>query len=88
MRGSICHSLTQREHRTGGFTDHVVGGRSETHQIGRPAPLNADHALATELRTLEERHRVTGRAETVLDIVGAIRARYDLVDDDVAPPPR
>jgi hypothetical protein len=39
-------------------------------------------------RLLAPRRRVTERAETVLDIVGAIRARYDLVDDDVAPPPR
>jgi hypothetical protein len=47
--------------------DHVVG----------------DHALASELRALEERHRAAAHADTVSEIAGAIRRRYDFVDDDV-----
>ena len=43
-----------------------------------------DHALGEELRRLEERYRAGSRAETLREIAGAIRARYDLVDDDVA----
>jgi hydroxymethylpyrimidine pyrophosphatase-like HAD family hydrolase len=43
------------------------------------ADVLGDHALATELRTLEEQHRVAARAETVLEIVAAIRGRYDVV---------
>jgi len=40
-----------------------------------------DFALAGELRALEERYGAGSRAETVPDIVSAIRARYDLVED-------
>jgi hypothetical protein len=52
------------------------------------ADVLGDHALATELRTLEEQHRVTARAETVPEIVAAIRGRYDVVDDDIPVPVR
>jgi len=41
-----------------------------------------DHALATKLRALEEQHRVTARAETVAEMIAAIRGRYDFVDDE------
>ena len=41
-----------------------------------------DHALADELRALESRHR-PGRAETVPELASAIRARYDLVENDL-----
>jgi hydroxymethylpyrimidine pyrophosphatase-like HAD family hydrolase len=43
-----------------------------------------DHALGEELRRLEERYRDGSRAETLREIVGAIRARYDLIEDDLA----
>ncbi len=41
-----------------------------------------DHALAAELRGLEDRHRTSPRKETVPEIVGAIRSRYDLLADE------
>jgi hypothetical protein len=50
------------------------------------ADVLGDHALATELRTLEEQHRVAARAETVPEMVAAIRGRYDVVDDDIPVP--
>jgi hypothetical protein len=40
-----------------------------------------DHALADELRRLEERYRAGSRLETLSEIVSAIRARYDLTDE-------
>lgn len=52
------------------------------------ADVLGDHVLATELRTLEEQHRVAARAETVPEMVAAIRGRYDLVDDDIPVPVR
>lgn len=45
-----------------------------------------DHALADELRAHEERHRRTGGTEQLPEIAAAIRARYDLTDNDVADP--
>ena len=42
-----------------------------------------DHALAEELRRLEERHRAKSRPDTLLEMAAAIRARYDLVDDEL-----
>jgi hydroxymethylpyrimidine pyrophosphatase-like HAD family hydrolase len=42
-----------------------------------------DRALASELRTLEERHRGVVRSESVSEIIAAIRARYDLADDEL-----
>jgi hydroxymethylpyrimidine pyrophosphatase-like HAD family hydrolase len=47
-----------------------------------------DHALGEELRRLEERYRAGSHAETLPEMVGAIRARYDLIEDDLAPGPR
>ena len=52
------------------------------------ADVLGDHALATELRTLEEQHRVAARAETLPEMVAAIRGRYDVVDDDIPVPVR
>jgi hydroxymethylpyrimidine pyrophosphatase-like HAD family hydrolase len=46
-----------------------------------------DHALADELRTLEDRHRTTPRAETIAEIIEAVRARYDLVEDETVVTP-
>jgi hypothetical protein len=44
-----------------------------------------DYPLAAELRALEERHRAGASADTVPEIVAAIRGRYDLVPgEDVA----
>jgi hydroxymethylpyrimidine pyrophosphatase-like HAD family hydrolase len=52
------------------------------------ADVLGDHALAAELRVLERRHRAASAAETMLEIVAAIRARYEFVDDDTPPPNR
>ena len=46
------------------------------------ADVLGDHALATQLRALEEQHRIIARAETVAEMVAAIRGRYDFVDDE------
>jgi hypothetical protein len=45
-----------------------------------------DHALAAELRSLERRHSAAPGPEAPLEVVGAIRGRYDLQDDDVLRP--
>ena len=50
------------------------------------ADVLGDQALAAELRTLEERHRAAARTETVPEMVSAIRARYDFVDEDTQVP--
>jgi hydroxymethylpyrimidine pyrophosphatase-like HAD family hydrolase len=42
-----------------------------------------DRALADELRGLEERHRSLARAETLPEMVDAVRRRYDLAEDVV-----
>jgi hydroxymethylpyrimidine pyrophosphatase-like HAD family hydrolase len=42
-----------------------------------------DHALADELRALESRHRAAPRAETIAEIIEAVRARYDLTSEQV-----
>jgi hypothetical protein len=41
-----------------------------------------DHPLASELRDLEMRHRQVKSLETIPEIVNAIRARYELIDDE------
>jgi hypothetical protein len=43
-----------------------------------------DHALASELRAIESRHRGKTGPDTVPDLIDAIRARYDLRDDVLA----
>ena len=43
-----------------------------------------DRALADRLHALEERHRARARVETLREMVSAIRARYDLVEDEIA----
>ena len=52
------------------------------------ADVFGDRALAAELRALEERHRGASRDEVVPEIIGAIRARYDLFEDELAPTDR
>jgi hypothetical protein len=47
-----------------------------------------DYPLAAELRALEERHRAGVPADTVPEIVAAIRGRYDLVQDEDGPAAR
>ena len=42
-----------------------------------------DHALAGELRALEERYRAGSRAETVPEMASAVRGRYDLAEDEM-----
>jgi hypothetical protein len=36
-----------------------------------------------EVYSLEDRHRAAPRAETVAAMIEAVRASYDLVDDDI-----
>lgn len=42
-----------------------------------------DNALASELAALEDRHRLGKGRETLVQIAAAIRARYDLVGEDL-----
>ena len=46
------------------------------------AGVFGDFALAEELRTHEERYRTSKPPDTLPEMVEAIRARYDLTDDD------
>jgi hypothetical protein len=46
------------------------------------ADVFGDYALAGELRALEARHRPDGDEETRTDMADAIRARYDLLDEE------
>jgi hypothetical protein len=41
-----------------------------------------DHALAAELAAIEHQRRGDALEEIVADIAGAIRSRYDLVEDE------
>jgi hydroxymethylpyrimidine pyrophosphatase-like HAD family hydrolase len=50
------------------------------------ADVFGDFALADELRTHEERHRAGRLPDTLAEMVEAIRARYDLSDDDLGIP--
>lgn len=43
-----------------------------------------DHALAAELRAIESRHRGKAGPDTIPHLIDAIRARYDLREDEVA----
>jgi hypothetical protein len=45
------------------------------------ADVFGDFVLAEELGDLERRYRAGREVDTVVEIVGAIRARYDLTDD-------
>jgi hypothetical protein len=47
------------------------------------ADVFGDYPLASELRTLEERHRAGAAAATVDEVAGAIRARYDVAEESV-----
>jgi len=40
-----------------------------------------DYPLAAELRAIEQRHRERPRTETIHDMTGAVRARYDLMSE-------
>jgi hypothetical protein len=42
-----------------------------------------DRALAAELKALEERYRSGLRSETLPEMAGAVRGRYDLAEDEV-----
>jgi hydroxymethylpyrimidine pyrophosphatase-like HAD family hydrolase len=42
-----------------------------------------DRALADELRDLEQRHGTGSRDQTLPEMASAVRARYDLLDDDL-----
>lgn len=42
-----------------------------------------DHALAGELQALEQQYRAGARGDTITEMAGAVRGRYDLVEDDL-----
>jgi len=42
-----------------------------------------DHALAAELKTLEDRYRSGANAETIPEMVSAVRSRYDLTENEL-----
>lgn len=46
------------------------------------ADVFGDYPMAAELRSLEARYRADRSEETIPDLVGAIRTRYDLMDED------
>jgi hydroxymethylpyrimidine pyrophosphatase-like HAD family hydrolase len=48
------------------------------------ADVFGDRALAAELRVLEDRYRAAAHPEIVSEIAGAIRARYDLFETELA----
>jgi hydroxymethylpyrimidine pyrophosphatase-like HAD family hydrolase len=73
--------VTELEHTSTGVLDgHIVRGDFSRWIDG----VFGDHALAGELRRLEERHRTGSRTDTLPEIVAAIRARYDLADGELA----
>jgi hypothetical protein len=43
-----------------------------------------DHALAEELRAVEQKYRAESREDTVSELASAVRARYDLAEDELA----
>jgi hypothetical protein len=45
-----------------------------------------DRALAAELRALEQRYRSGSRPETLLEMAGAVRGRYDVSDEESTSP--
>jgi hypothetical protein len=47
------------------------------------ADVFGDRALADELRGLEDRHRKGARADTLAEMAGAVRGRYDLAEDEL-----
>ena len=48
------------------------------------ADVFGDHALATELRAIEGRYRATPESDVVSAAAAAVRARYDLAEDEPA----
>ncbi len=63
----------------GDALDGYIGRGDFSRWIG---DVFGDHALAGELRTLEEQHLAGTRKETGLEMAAAIRERYDLADDE------
>jgi hydroxymethylpyrimidine pyrophosphatase-like HAD family hydrolase len=45
------------------------------------ADVLGDHVLAAELRSLEERYRESDQGDTLPEMIAAIRARYDFLED-------
>jgi hypothetical protein len=45
-----------------------------------------DRSLAAELKALEERYRSGARDETLREMAGAVRGRYDLAEDELEMP--
>jgi hypothetical protein len=48
------------------------------------ADVFGDHALAAELRTQERRYRSGDDSNALPELASAVRARYDLTEDEVA----
>ena len=70
--------VTFVEHATSAAFDGHLRRRDFSRWIG---DVFGDHALASDLRTHEERYRRGDDPEIVPEIVAAIRGRYDLTDD-------
>jgi hydroxymethylpyrimidine pyrophosphatase-like HAD family hydrolase len=66
---------------------HAVDGYLQRGDFSRwIKEVFGDHALATELAEIERERRGGTLQEIVAEIAGAIRARYDLVEDDTDAP--
>jgi hypothetical protein len=69
------------EHAPVAFLDGYLRRGDFSRWIG---DVFGDYPLAAELRALEDRHRGGPSADTVPEIVAAIRGRYDLVPEEGA----
>jgi hypothetical protein len=68
------------EHVSPPHLDGYVGRGDFSRWIG---DVFGDHALAAELRALEQRYRAGSRDQTIADMAGAVRGRYDLTDEEL-----
>lgn len=71
------------EHTSPGLLTEYVGRGDFSRWI---ADVFGDRALAAELRALEQRFRAGKREETLPEMAGAVRGRYDLAEDETTEP--
>jgi hydroxymethylpyrimidine pyrophosphatase-like HAD family hydrolase len=72
------------EHASPPHLDGYVGRGDFSRWIG---DVFGDHPLAAELRALEQRYRAGTRDQTIADMAGAVRGRYDLTDEELESTP-
>jgi hydroxymethylpyrimidine pyrophosphatase-like HAD family hydrolase len=74
--------VTELEHTPLAQLDEYITRGDFSRWIG---DVFGDHALAAELKALEERYRYRSgsRGETLPEMAGAVRSRYDLAEDEV-----